>query len=111
MGRISRADFSPTLTGVGNGAYADLHDSLVLTSDGRELIAYGDYGFVRYAQVVETDFLPPITPLGAQVPAIPLASGGISPALYGVPAGLLSGAMVARTLMARRKQAVEAPSE
>ena len=39
------------------------------------------------------------------------ASGGVSPALYGVPAGLLSGAMVARTLMARRKQAVEAPSE
>jgi hypothetical protein len=111
VGRISRVDFSPTLTGVGSGAYDDLHDSLLLTADGQELIAYGDYGFVRFARVVETDFLPPVPLLGAQAPAVPLASAGVSPALYAVPAGLLSGAMVARTLMARRKQAVEAPSE
>src|SRR5205823_4867058 len=53
VGRATRITTSPTLTGVGNGAYDDLHDSLVIAPDGRELLAFGDYGFVRYAQVVE----------------------------------------------------------
>lgn len=114
VGRLSRVDFSPTLTGVGSGAFSDLHDGIVVvdTPDGpREFLAYGDYGFVRYAEVVEENYLPPVAPVNAPIPAIPAASGGLAPVLVGVPAGLLSGAMVARTLMARRKHAVEAPTE
>lgn len=114
VGRLSRADFSPTMTGVGGGAFSDLHDGIVVVDVGgtsREFVAYGDYGFVRFAEVVEENFLPPIAPLSAPIPAIPAASGGLAPLLVGAPAALLSGAMVARTLMARRKVAVEAPSE
>jgi hypothetical protein len=114
-GRLSRADFSPAYTGVGNGVFTDLHDSLVVVPTGngqeREFVAYGDYGFVRYAEVTEENFLPPIAPLGAPPPAIPFASGQVAPLLIGAPAGLLSGAMVVRTLMARRKQAAEAPTQ
>ena len=114
VGRLSRVDFSPTLTGTGSGAFSDLHDGLVVVDAGgrpREFVAYGDYGFVRFAEVVEENFLPPVSPLSAPVPAVPAASGSLAPLLVGVPAGLLSGAMVARTLMARRKAAVEAPTE
>lgn len=116
VGSVNRGAFSPTLTGVGNGAFDDLHDGLVVWTDPatgrtREFLAYGDYGWVRFAEVTEENFLSPIAPLGAQTPPIPAASAGSVPALVGIPAGLLAGSMVARTMMARRKVTAEAPAE
>ena len=117
MGALSRVDFSPTLTGVGSGAFNDLHDSIVVWRDpkglggDREYVAYGDHGYVRFAEVTEENFPIPVVPLGTQVPPVPLATPGAMPVIVGLPAGLLAGAMVVRTLAARRKVAVEAGAD
>lgn len=116
IGTVNRAAFSPTLSGVGGGVYDDLHDGLAIWRDPdaggvREFVAFGDYGFVRYAEIVEENFLSPIAPLSAQVPPIPAASAGTVPVLVGVPAGILAGAMVVRSVWARRQATAEAPSE
>ncbi|HUR68946.1 MAG TPA: hypothetical protein VM370_06835 [Candidatus Thermoplasmatota archaeon] len=116
IGTVNRAAFSPTLTGAGGDVYGDLHDGLAVWTDprtgaAREFAAFGDYGFVRYAEIVEENFLSPIAPLSANVPPIPAASAGSVPLLVGVPAGILAGSMVARTLWARKAAAAEAPSE
>lgn len=116
IGSVNRVAFSPSLTGVGAGAYDDIHDGLVIWTDPntgavREFLAFGDYGFVRFAEVVEENFLSPIAPLTAQVPPVPVASAGTVPVLVGAPAAILAGAMVARTVWARRQAAAEAPAE
>jgi hypothetical protein len=116
VGKVQRVDVSPTTTGVGEGVHDDLHDSLVLWTppDGgapREFLAYGDYGFVRFAEVHERDAAPPVVPLSVQVPPVPAASAGTLPALVGVPAGILAGAAMARVALARRKQTVEVRDE
>jgi hypothetical protein len=110
------ASSNPRLTGIGDGAFSDLHDSIVIWPGARglkpqEFVAYGDYGFVRFAEVAETNFLPPIPPLFSAAPPIPVASGTTVPVTVGAAAGVLSAAMVARMVMARRKHAVEAPAE
>lgn len=117
LGALNRVDFSPTLTGVGSGAFDDLHDGIVVWRDTsgmgrhREFVAYGDHGYVRFAEVVEENFPIPIVPLGGGAPPVPLATPGSLPVLVGLPAGLLAGAMVVRTLAARRKVAVEVKNE
>ncbi|HLE96539.1 MAG TPA: hypothetical protein VI997_04140 [Candidatus Thermoplasmatota archaeon] len=115
IGRVSRADFSPTLTGVGVGAFDDLHDGIVTWHDAhgnaREFVAFGDYGYVRFGEVVEEDVAPPILPAPVSVPPIPLAATVANPVVVGLPAGILATSMVARALLAKRKQAAEAGDE
>lgn len=117
VGTVSRLGFSPTLTGASSGAFNDLHDSLVVWDGGphgmpdREFLAFGDYGYVRFAEIAEENFAPPIVPLGTQVPPVPFATPGSIPLLVGVGAGAISSAFVARTIAARRAAAVEVGSE
>lgn len=116
LGTIRRADVPPTYSGVGEGAFADLHDGLVVwtnpeTGEEREFLAFGDYGWVRFAEVVEEGFAPPILPLSANIPPVPVASAGTIPALVGLPAGILAGAAMLRVAAARRKVTVEARNE
>lgn len=115
VGTASRIDFSPTLTGVGSGAFNDLHDSITIWRgpDGidREFVAFGDYGYVRFAEVTEENYPPVGLPIPASVPPVPVASAGAAPLMLGIPAGVLAGAMVWRTLAARRQTAVEVGAE
>ena len=117
VGQVSRVPFSPTLTGVGGGVYNDLHDSIVIWDgepygmEDREFVAYGDHGYVRFGEVVEENFVPPIPLAANAVPPVPLATPGSIPVIMGVGAGVLSGAMVARTIAARRAAAVEVGAE
>jgi hypothetical protein len=116
LGQVRRVDVSPTATGLGEDVYDDLHDSLVVRRDPaggapRELLAYGDYGFVRFAEVREHGFAPPVVPLAAQAPPVPAAAPGGIPVLVGIPAGVLAGTAMARVAMARRQQTVEVRDE
>ncbi len=116
LGTVSRVDYSPTLTGAASGAFDDLHDGIVVWKDPksgrtREYIAFGDYGYARFAEVVEENFLSPLAIPIAQVPPVPVASAGTAPVLVGLGAGVIAGSMVARTMWARRKSTVEAPTE
>lgn len=116
LGQLQRPDVPPTYAGVGDGGYEDLHDTLLVWLDPaggapRELVAFGDYGFVRYAEILEHDAAPPLVPLSVNVPPVPAASPGTVPALVGVPAGLLAGAAATRVALARRKKTVEARND
>lgn len=116
VGRPETRAWSPVLAGVGDGIFSDLHDSIVIwrnpgLGEDREFIAYGDYGYVRFAEVVEENFIAFGLPPPPATPPVPLATAGTVPATVGLPAGLLSGAMVARMMAARKKQAVEVGAE
>ncbi len=116
LGTVNRVQYAPTIQGFGTGAFNDLHDSIVIWTDpdtgkDREFAAFGDYGYVRFGEVIEENFPIPIPPLGTTVPPVPLATAGTNPAIYGAGAGILASAMVARLLLAKKKQTVEAPTE
>lgn len=116
VGTVSRLDYSPTLQGLGTGGFNDLHDSIVVWTppdggEAREFVAFGDYGYVRFGEVVEVGFTPPAPLIPISTAAVPLATGSTVPLTLGIPAGLLAGAMVARTLAARRKAAMEVGAE
>jgi hypothetical protein len=99
--------------GLTDDVFVDLHDSIVIWHDpkaGKERIwiAFGDYGSVRFAEVVPVDFLAaiPLPPLN--VPAIPLATPGTNPALNSAIAGVIFGLMLLRILASKRKNALAA---
>ncbi|HVL47200.1 MAG TPA: hypothetical protein VM889_01445 [Candidatus Thermoplasmatota archaeon] len=113
VGQVRRVEFSTTLTGVGTGVFDDLHDSIVVwrdpnTQQDREFVAFGDFGYVRFGEVIEENFIPPPIIAGAPVPPVPLATAGANYAALG--AGLLSGAAVLRLLSSRKKTTTEAPT-
>lgn len=110
----ARMAISPQVTGASGEDFNDQHDSIVTVHDrtGKErtFVAFGDYGAVRFAEVVEVQ--PPplvIPPLSAPV-AIPTLAASTSPALVGAAAGALSAAAVLRAALAKSKKAVEAPT-
>jgi hypothetical protein len=110
----SRATISPQVTGVTGDDYDDQHDSIVVTHDrtGKEraFVAFGDYGYVRFAEVQEQGPpLPVFPPLGAPA-AIPTLAASTSPVLVGALAGTLSTAAVLRAALAKSKKAAEAPT-
>lgn len=117
VGTASRLGFSPVLTGAGSGVFDDLHDSIVIWDgaphglEDREFVAFGDHGYVRFAEVVEENFTPPMPLAFTNVPPVPFASPGAAPAVLGVGAGVLAGAFVARTIAARRAAALEVGAE
>ncbi len=109
-----RAIYHPEYQGLDEGVFSDLHDSLVIVNDPtgepHEFVAYGDYGYTRFSEVVETNFIP-CCPWGPQAPP-PIASPAAGPnmAQVGAVAGALATAMVGSLLLKRKKTAVEAPS-
>lgn len=99
--------------GFNENIFHDLHDSLVVWKDvrykGKEkiFVAFGDYGSVRFAEVVEENavpaaFLAPLSP-----PPLPIPLEAANPAATGTAAAALMGLMLLRLLAARKKAAVE----
>lgn len=107
----SRAAVPATVSGTGLGAYYDRHDGMaVVESDvggERLFIAFGDYGYVRFAEVVEVEPTVPLFPPIAAPAAIPTLTAATSPAMVAAAAGVLSMAAVSRIVLARSKTAVE----
>lgn len=110
----SRANIPATVSGLSAGAFADAHDTLFVhygdLGEERLFIAFGDYGYVRYAEVIELD--PPIPgfpPIAAPA-AIPVASAATSPVVVGAVAGTLALAAAMRLALAKSKKAAEAPT-
>jgi hypothetical protein len=110
----TRVHFEPQYQGVGEAVFDELKDSIVILTDRRgnprEFVAYGDYGYVRFAEIAEENFALIVPPLGGGPPAFPAANPGVDPATVGTVAGALAGAMTLRLLAARKKRKVEAPS-
>lgn len=122
----NRREFDVSRRGIQDGAFNDLRDSLVVvnaTGDNpREFIMYNDYGVVAYSEVIED------AP-GLGIPGPPAAPPGVTPApagsaagassgslatsrlLFGLAAGGLSLAMVARLLVGRSEHRAPAPSK
>lgn len=100
--------------GLDGTVYRDHHDSLVAhksrSGEERLFIAYGDHGFVRYAEFEEDAPLAVGFPLAAPPPPVPAPLLAANPALVGAAAGVLSTAMVARMAAAKKKTAAEAPT-
>jgi hypothetical protein len=110
----SRATPDPPVSGLGTDVYDDQHDSIAVTHDrtGKErtFVAFGDYGYVRFAEVREQDpTIPVFPPIGAPA-ALPTLAASTSPVLVGALAGTLSTAAVLRAALAKSKKAVEAPT-
>lgn len=107
----SRAGIPVTMSGGGAGAYHDAHDSLVVIkgSRGEErlIVAFGDYGYVRYGEVVEVAPPVPAFPLIGVTAAVPTLSVAMSPVLVGAVAGALSLAATSRIALAKSKKAAE----
>lgn len=111
----ARADYPNYLVGFDEGVFGDLHDSILVWTDPksgveREFVAYGDYGYTRFAEVTEENFVPACCPVPPAVPPIPAGAPATNPAVVGALAGALATAMVATMLLHRRKRQVEAPS-
>lgn len=110
----TRVGVHPTYMGTSPDLFLDLHDSIVswgpTAAEEKEFIAYGDHGYVRFAEVVEADFLPPPAPPLSEVGALPAATSSTSADVAGVAAGLIASAMVLRLLMTRRRLHAEAPT-
>lgn len=109
----TRVDYGASFTGLGQGVFNDLHDDIEVWTDqfgnDHEFIAFGDYGYVRFARVEEDNFLPPIVPFAQPPPPIPAPTPGLNPAQVAAVAGALSAAILARLLAAKKKRTVEAP--
>lgn len=107
----SRATVPATVSGSGLGGYADAHDGMVVVpgplGDDRLFIAFGDYGYVRFAEVVEVEPTVPVFPPIAAPAALPTLSAATSPVLVAAAAGVLSMAAVSRIVLARSKKSVE----
>lgn len=105
---------NPERRGLSEGIFWDLHDSIIVwrdpdTGKERTFTAFGDHGFVRFAEVVEDN--PPVAiPLpAAPVPPVPLAAAGTNPATIGAVAGILFGLMLTMMTAARKKKPMEVP--
>lgn len=111
---VTRVHFDPQYQGVGDSIFWDLHDSFFTVTDKtgetREFVAYGDYGFVRMAEIEESNFAAVAAGFGGGPPAVPTPTPGVNPAAAPLVAGALAGALSLRILAARRKNKVEAPS-
>lgn len=103
----------PYQGGFTEDVFNDLHDSIVVWKDvrykGKEkiFVAFGDYGYIRFGEVVEENAgiaipLPPLSP-----PPIPVPLEAVNPAASGTAAAALMGLMLLRLLAARKKAAVE----
>lgn len=107
----SRASVPATVSGTTLGAYYDAHDGMAVAEgklgEERLFIAFGDYGYVRYAEVVEVEPTVPIFPPIAAPAAIPTLTAATSPVLVAAAAGALSMAAVSRIVLARSKKSVE----
>lgn len=117
MGGQGWASLDPFLTGgpsEGAGVFNDLRDTLVIWTDPetgvqREFIGYGDHGYFRFAEVVESNFLFAFPIPSSPVPPIPAPAAGLNPATQAALAGSLSLAMLSRMLLAKKKVSTEAP--
>jgi hypothetical protein len=107
----SRASVPVTVSGNSVGGFYDAHDSLLVVKgklgEERLFIAFGDYGYVRFGEVVEVQPPAPLFPGIAAPAAIPALSAAVSPALVAAAAGALSMAAVSRIVLARSKKSVE----
>ena len=107
-------NFPVSTQGVGEDIFQDLHDDILVWTDpegrGREFVAFGDYGFVRFAEVGEENAIPFAFPPTVGTPPIPAPTAGINPAVVGAVAGSLAMAMAARMALAKKKRTAEAPS-
>lgn len=110
----SRLLWDSRYQGVGDGVFDDLHDDVVTTHDRdgkpRTFIAYGDYGWIRTAEVVEENPIPCCIIPGGSPPPIPAAAAATNPAEVAAVVGALAGALTLRMLAARKKHKMEAPS-
>ncbi|HUR61964.1 MAG TPA: hypothetical protein VM286_06330 [Candidatus Thermoplasmatota archaeon] len=110
----NRPAFPPTTVGVTSEDFDDAHDSIVVSHDrsgkDRTFLAFGDYGNVRFAEVVEVGPPVPAFPPVGPVAAIPTLAASTSPVLVGAVAGTLSTAAVMRFALAKSKKSVEAPT-
>lgn len=106
VGMVARTDAATNPNPTDFGAFDDLHDGLVVWEhDGEviEYVAYGDNGYVRFAEVDEQGFAPPPVLVAPQTIAVPLTTAGANPVVYGSAAAVLSSAMVARFVARRNK--------
>jgi hypothetical protein len=110
----ANANVPVLVSGSGTGAFDDAHDSLVVThpkhGGERLFLAFGDHGYVRFAEVTEVQ--PPVAlfpPIGAPA-AIPTLTAATNPVVVGSVAGALSLAAVSRMALARSKKTAEAPA-
>ncbi|HUR62257.1 MAG TPA: hypothetical protein VM286_07855 [Candidatus Thermoplasmatota archaeon] len=107
----TRANFNAQSKGLGEDVFADRHDSIVPISTRageRIFLAFGDHGYVRFAEATEDNPSPPFFPFPAPPPAIPAALAAANPAVAGAVAGVLSTAMLAALAAARNKKTTEA---
>jgi hypothetical protein len=100
--------------GTSSSVFDDAHDSIVAVNGKhggeRLFVAFGDHGFVRFAEVAELQPpLPLFPPIGAPA-AIPTLAASTSPVVVGSVAGALSLAAVSRMALARSKKTAEAPA-
>lgn len=107
----SRASVPATVSGSGLGGYYDAHDGMAVVAgplgEERLFVAFGDYGYVRFAEVVELNPPVPLFPGIAAPAAIPVTAAATSPVLVAAAAGALSMAAVSRIVLARSKKSAE----
>jgi hypothetical protein len=107
----SRANVPATIGGTDPAAFHDAHDSFAVvrgkTGEERLFVAFGDYGYVRFAEVKEVEPPVPTFPALPAAAAIPATTAATSPALVAAAAGALSMAAVSRIVLARSKKSVE----
>lgn len=107
----SRANVPATIGGTDPVAFHDAHDSFAVVKgkmgEERLFVAFGDYGYVRFAEVKEVEPPVPVFPAIAAPAAIPATTAATSPALVAAAAGALSMAAVSRIVLARSKKSVE----
>jgi hypothetical protein len=107
----TRANFDAQSKGLGEDVFDDQHDSIIPLATGagdRVFLAFGDHGYVRFAEAREDNPAPPFFPFPAPPPAIPAALAAANPAVAGAVAGVLSTAMLAALAAARNKKTTEA---
>lgn len=101
--------------GLEEGIFHDLHDDIFVWSHPktkREQIftVFGDYGFVRFGEIVEENPVIGLPLFPPQVPPTPLAAPGTNSLLQGAAAAAVMSLAVLRMLTVKRKQTVKAPT-
>jgi hypothetical protein len=120
----TRAAYPAPVEGLDDGIFDDLHDDIIVWRDPkapddptkeRIFTAFGSYGMVGYAEIIESgDFPGPPVIVNPPPPPAPVADPNTTSqgaqAVAGAMAGVLAMSAVARMLLARRKRTVEAPT-
>jgi hypothetical protein len=116
-----RKVFPVSVEGLDEAVFEDLHDDMFLWKDRKSgveriFIAYGDYGLVRYAEVIQLEaILIPGLPLNPAPPLSPVTDPATTQQAAQVAAAVLGGVLASATalrlLLARSKRSVEAPVE